>query len=180
MPVIKRNGITYGPNGEVILSKAEYDALPASKNTDNVDYFIYDYGQILTIDHVYPVGSIFMSINNVNPGTYLNGTTWEAWGSGRVPVGVDENDPYFITAEKSGGEKTHKLTTSEMPSHTHSSVIRCTGADNSNFSGHIANAVEANDTNTQKDTLVTGSAGGDGAHNNLQPYITCYMWKRTA
>ena len=59
---------------------------------------------------IYPVGSIFMSVNNVNPGTYLTGTTWEAWGSGRVPVGVDSNDTSFDTVEETGGGKTTSYT----------------------------------------------------------------------
>ena len=43
------------------------------------------------VDHIYPVGSIYMSVNNTNPGTLFGGT-WEQWGSGRVPVGVDMED----------------------------------------------------------------------------------------
>lgn len=67
---------------------------------------------------LYPIGSIKMSTENTNPSTYLGGT-WVAWGSGKVPVGVDSLDSDFSTVEKSGGEKTHKLTIDEIPSHTH-------------------------------------------------------------
>lgn len=75
-------------------------------------------GSNLTFDRVYPVGSIYLSVNNVNPGTLFGGT-WVAWGSGRVPVGVDVDDADFSTAEKTGGEKKHALTASEGPQHDH-------------------------------------------------------------
>ena len=67
---------------------------------------------------MYPVGSIYLSVNNVNPGTLFGGT-WEAWGSGRVPVGVDTSQSEFDRVEKTGGEKTHQLTETELASHGH-------------------------------------------------------------
>lgn len=85
------------------------------------------------INMVYPVGSIYMSVNNVNPSTFLGGT-WETWGSGRIPVGVKATDSNFNTVEKTGGSKTvvvehthntdsHKHTIPDhnhtMNSHTH-------------------------------------------------------------
>ena len=71
------------------------------------------------VDALYPVGALKFSANNVNPGTYLAGTTWAAWGPGRVLVGFDSGQTEFDTAEETGGAKTHQLTTNEMPSHTH-------------------------------------------------------------
>ena len=68
---------------------------------------------------VYPVGSIYMSVNSTNPSNLFGGT-WVAWGSGRVPVGINTSDTSFNTVEKTGGNKTHAITASEMPSHTHS------------------------------------------------------------
>lgn len=123
------------------------------------------------LDVMYPIGSIYMSTNATNPHDLFGGT-WEAWGQGRVPVGVNTSDNDFKTVEKTGGEKTHKLTVSEMPKHNHTALkhvelIRTQGGT----------------TYTQmqtQDTGYTGYTGGDAAHNNLQPYITCYMWKRTA
>ena len=49
---------------------------------------------------LYPVGAIYMSTANVNPSTFITGTTWVAWGSGKVPVGVDTSDTSFNTVEK--------------------------------------------------------------------------------
>ena len=79
---------------------------------------------------VYPVGAIFPTVNSVNPGTYLTGTTWELFGAGKTLVGVDTDDTDFNTVEKAGGAKTvnlnhshstgnHTLLLSEIPSHNH-------------------------------------------------------------
>lgn len=68
---------------------------------------------------VYPVGSIYLSVNSTNPSSYFGGT-WVAWGSGRVPIGVNTSDTSFNTVEKTGGNKTHAITSNEMPSHNHS------------------------------------------------------------
>ena len=122
---------------------------------------------------LYPVGSIYMSVNNTNPSTFFGGT-WVSWGAGRVPVGVDANDTDFATVEKTGGEKTHTLTVSEMPSHKH--TVEAIG------SGTTQQELTAfNVSNTSGIDGYTGTdfTGGGQAHNNLQPYITCYMWKRT-
>ena len=133
------------------------------------------------LDLVYPVGSIYMSVNSVNPSTIFGGT-WERWGEGRVPVGVYEPDSDFSEAGLIGGEKTHKLTTGEMPSHKHS--LNNDGGnigyyDGSNGSYRYSTGWNPQSTRTDI-SISSGSTGGSQAHNNLQPYITCYMWKRTA
>ena len=126
-------------------------------------------------DLIYPVGSIYISVRSTNPGTLFGGT-WVAWGAGRVPVGVNTSDSSFNTVEKTGGEKTHKLTTNEMPNHGHQTNITL-GNRTQSGSGIWAAAPGEVDS-----TWVgyAGGVGGSAAHNNLQPYITCYMWKRTA
>lgn len=140
---------------------------------------------------IYPVGSIYMSVNNTDPGTLFGGT-WEAWGTGRVPVGVDSGDSDFSTAGKTGGEKRHILSNGEIPSVTGSFYLHGSGDGSC-----IANPVgcfAGSDINTghyrEGGTSVAANSsaiyvrfnnGGEGqSHNNLQPYITCYMWKRTA
>ena len=131
---------------------------------------------------VYPVGSIFMSAVNTNPGTYLGGT-WVAWGAGRVPVGVDTSQPEFNGVEKTGGAKTHVLSVAEMPSHMHKNhawnIIVAQGGNSGRFgfpAGNFARPmIEDSDQNRYDE-----ASGGGQAHNNLQPYITCYMFKRTA
>lgn len=138
------------------------------------------------IDSVYPMGSIYMSVVNKNPSEFFGGT-WVPWGTGRVPVGVNTGDSNFNAVEKTGGETSHKLTVSEMPSHTHVEYLRCEYP-----TGQIVNGVYVKTncwgwSNQMKATAVastmdtsTSSTGNNGSHNNLQPYITCYMWKRTA
>lgn len=125
---------------------------------------------------IYPVGSIYMSatMSSAAQVEAAFGGTWVAWGAGRVPVGVDTTQTEFDTVEETGGEKTHTLTIAEMPSHVHK-VHAGWGA------GSLGNnflRVDSNNPKNQWDD--TFSTGGDQAHNNLQPYITCYMYKRTA
>lgn len=129
-------------------------------------------GQNGIVDLIYPVGAIYMSVNNVNPSTFLGGT-WVAWGSGRVPVGVNTSDGNFNTVEKTGGASTHTLTVQQMPSHQHAVMYVPITAGSGN--------VQAGLPTSQSGYAASSEAvGGGQAHNNLQPYITCYMWKRTA
>lgn len=130
--------------------------------------------------HAYPVGSVYTSVVSTNPATLLGVGTWVAFGAGRVLVGLDASQTEFDTVEETGGSKTHTLTESELPSHTHntlssyqnnvevigSSVVTITEADRSGADGDV--------------DIATSSTGSGAAHNNLQPYITVYFWKRTA
>ena len=118
------------------------------------------------------VGDIIFSTSDENPSTIYGGT-WVAWGKGKVPVGVDTSDSDFNTVEKTGGEKEHTLTVDEMPSHKHDFGQQF--ATTSNLSGAYGYYMIAG---TQTDVIK--NTGGNQPHNNLQPYITCYMWKRTA
>jgi hypothetical protein len=121
---------------------------------------------------VYPVGSIYInSTDNTNPGTLLGFGTWTAFGAGRVPVGYNSGDSDFDTAEETGGEKEHTLTESELASHNH--ITRATKFE----SGTDVALIRDGD---QRGSNPTDNTGGDSPHNNLQPYITVYMWKRTA
>lgn len=124
---------------------------------------------------VYPVGSIYLSVSPTNPGTLFGGT-WVEWGKGRVAVGVDAGQTEFATVEKTGGEKTHKLTTAEMPSHSHQIDLVNEGTTDSSDAWQIAQTTK----HTYTTYTNTKTSGGDQPHNNLQPYITCYMFKRTA
>ena len=123
------------------------------------------------LSSLHPVGSIYMNASNsTNPATLLGFGTWVAFGAGRVPVGIDSGDTDFDTAEETGGAKTHTLTVNEIPAHTHS--VPNSGSQNNSFD---SGTTVGNDT-----TGTSGSTGGGQAHNNLQPYIVVYMWKRTA
>jgi hypothetical protein len=117
---------------------------------------------------VYPVGCIYTSTVSTNPNTLFGFGTWSEYGQGRVLVGKSA-EAEFDTAGKTGGEKTHTLTIAEMPAHTHkvgsTSLVTASGGNERKPEGTSDN---------------TSSTGGGQAHNNLQPYIVVYFWKRTA
>lgn len=133
------------------------------------------------LDLTYPVGSVYSSTNSTDPSDLFGGT-WKSL-EGMVLVGVDSNDDDFSASKKTGGEKTHTLTESEMPNHHHE------------FAGKINS-----DTDYQGDWVAswgysgqyyqdgvwhprmgsTTSAGGGSPHNNMPPYYTVYMWERIA
>lgn len=124
------------------------------------------------LEKVYPVGSIYINASvSTNPATLLGFGTWTAFGAGRVLVGLDSTDTDFDSAEETGGAKTHTLTTSEIPSHTHTTTIGVA-------SGGSAPGALENRTPTGGVNYTSSSTGGGQAHNNLQPYIVVYMWKR--
>jgi|GEM_PF-1303457 len=139
--------------------------------------------QAITVDKLanevflkmYPIGSIYTSVVNTSPSTLFGGV-WTAFATGRTLVGIDTTQAEFNTIEKAGGAKTHTLTVPEIPGHTH--VQRVT-------TGNTGTALR-NDYSSDGRGLIydqgveTSIAGGGLAHNNLQPYITVYMWKRTA
>ena len=163
------------------------------------------------VPELYPVGSIYIASNSTNPSTYFGGT-WVAFGTGRTLVGIDTSDTSFDTVEETGGEKTHQLTTSEIPAHTHGSKsltgsfqVRRFGTSGTGINiamgtggiiskeivtwsgNHCLVGVNLVSTSTSQYETVwfTGthehsSVGSNTAHNNLEPYITVYMWKRTA
>lgn len=138
---------------------------------------------------MHPVGSIVITTVAQSPELVFGGT-WITWGSGRVPVGVDKAQEEFETVEKTGGEKNHWLSIHETPSHTHALEPNGNahsfswGANKGNV--HVqANAVGGASPSgsnylytRQNEWNQTGASGSTQPHNNLQPYITCYMWKR--
>lgn len=132
----------------------------------------------ITIQRLWPVGSIFMSTVATNPAQTLGGT-WVRWGQGRVPVGVDENDADFKSPSLTGGEKTHKLTIDEMPEHSHTSNGSVIKMSDTNYGLNIGSGTQWVKATGDKGSVVQPT-GGSQAHNNLPPYVTCYMWKRTA
>lgn len=127
---------------------------------------------------IYRVGDIVKSTSSVNPGNSiasggLGFGTWEAYGVGRVLVGIDAGQTEFDTVGETGGAKTHTLTTGEIPSHAHTMDARLLTQA---APGSTMRVLTASGTSNQ-DTQTTG---GGGAHNNLQPYQVVYIWRRTA
>lgn len=126
---------------------------------------------------IYPVGSIYMSTTNTNPGSTLGGT-WVAWGSGKVPVGIDLTDTDFDTIGKTGGSKyTEK--------HSHGQYIDAGGSKTpytlANGGGQSTpGKYLGGNYNDYTGPQVLTTEFGTGNAGNLQPYIVCYMFKRTA
>ena len=136
----------------------------------------------------YPVGSIYVSTESANPGTKFGGT-WVAFGSGRTLVGVDSSQIEFASVGLTGGAKTHTLTINEMPSHAHSLYANTftwgvtSGLAAPVYAGALAYSGYPTNNSLVTDQFqysLTKYSGDSQPHNNLQPYITVYMWKRTA
>jgi len=134
-------------------------------------------------DQVYPIGAIFTTVtayaNSAAVVTAIGGTTWTAFGGGKVLVGLDSSDTDFDTVEDTGGAKTHTLTEAELPAHSHDYAGgEYTGANDygTNMSvNNLGSTTDGRSTNFNSETVGSGTA-----HNNVQPYIVVYFWKRTA
>ena len=123
----------------------------------------------------YRVGDLFLTTIATNPSNFLGGT-WQLFGPGRCLVCVDTSQTEFNSVKKTGGEKTHKLTIDEMPRHQPQALLN-TG--DSNTTGSAINWQVVHNGRFYGGDMFK-SFGGDKSHNNLQPYITCYVWIRTA
>lgn len=125
--------------------------------------------------------------SDTDPNQIYTHQTWERFAKGRTLVGVNENDTGFETVGQTGGEKTHKLTTAEMPAHgnhTYTSLayagaktyyLGTKGMSTYGSAGRGWIEVSGGEFYPAGQSL-----GGSSAHNNLQPYETVYYWKRTA
>lgn len=124
----------------------------------------------------YRVGDLFLTTIATNPSNFLGGT-WELFGPGRCLVCVDTSQSEFNSVKKTGGEKTHTLNTNEIPAHQHSLL-------NANLVGYTVSwtsySADAQEGKGFPNNIRTTFAGGNQPHNNLQPFITCYVWIRTA
>jgi hypothetical protein len=141
------------------------------------------------LSSVYPVGSVYINAtNSSNPASILGFGTWTAFGTGRVPVGYDASNSNFNAAEKTGGSAD-----AIVVSHTHSVSESAHSHNYDKFTGQLGPGGGVNMagsdgtpayTSTASSSTTTGlsisSTGSSGTDANLQPYITVYMWKRTA
>ena len=137
-----------------------------------------DEGIKYLIDCIYPIGHITETTNeNFNPNVSYSWQTWERYGNGRVTVGVDESDSDFAIVGFEVGEKKHELTVEELPSHSHAQYVTA----NSGGSGLRQDfTADKSGVTTYPQGVNTGSTGGGLAHNNIQPSVTVYRWRRTA
>ena len=145
-------------------------SLPSSLQSNQL--FFQTLGSNYILDNVYPVGSIYMSVNSTNPKNLFGGT-WEQI-QGRFLFGMNSSYP----AGSTGGEITHALTIDEMPEHNHTIYYPNAGGPygNANIS-----YPEGSDTNMTwcAEMCKTAPTGGGAAHNNMPPYLSVYIWKRT-
>lgn len=149
-----------------------------STNGDGQVSFTTLTGVTATIANAYPVGSLYMNAtNSTNPATLLGFGTWSSFGAGRVLIGIDSSDTDFDTAEETGGSKTHTLSVAELPAHTHT-ISGNISRSGFSFEHHQFNSRMPGENFDTNPTV--SNTGSGSAHNNVQPYIVVYMWKRTA
>lgn len=156
----------------------------------------------------WPVGAIYISATDTNPSQTLGFGTWTAFAPGRVLMGVgvgnDGSDTVNIQNPLvQGGRYYHTLTVGEMPAHAHghdiggtavsagahSHVLTARGSDRDGLGALTPSRISwsGDPINTEVSGAhehalrITGgvqSTGGNQKHNNIQPYITVYMWRR--
>lgn len=158
--------------------------LPSSPATDQL--FFQTVGINFVLDNVYPVGSIYMNVNSTNPGTLFGGT-WEQI-QGRFLLGMNSSYP----AGSSGGEATHTLTVNEMPSHKghlSAGIVDYVPRGKGNYKGFLnSDKMTAYGDDGRGWDVFSGNeihpaseaVGSGWAHNNMPPYLSVYIWKRTA
>lgn len=139
--------------------------------------------QVATFEKIFPVGSIYITTDSsINPAEIFGVGTWEIFGQGRTLVGLDTSQSEFSSIQQTGGEKTHTLTVSEMPSHSHN--ITCGSTENAAVVGSSSAVFRQEDigdswcpTGSIYDAKIQNTGGGQ-PHNNLQPYIIVIFWHR--
>ncbi|MBU2706558.1 hypothetical protein KCM76_11215 [Zooshikella marina] len=134
---------------------------------------------------VYPVGSLYFNVTNgENPSKLLGMGEWQPFGQGRVILGAGSTkdargESRNFAAGSTGGEFQHQLTIPEMPAHTHRQGLR-----EKNKFGNTLGLVGYNGFGPMKAKNGADNIrpmmpeGGDKPHNNIQPYVTVYIWKR--
>ena len=121
------------------------------------------------LKQMYPIGSIYISIVETNPKDLFGFGEWEQIKDTFL---LSAGDTYIAGA--TGGEATHKLTINEMPSHSHT-LQNPVGPTGGSVAGYVWSQQIENWGN-----MAAKAVGGSQPHNNMPPYLTVYMWKRTA
>lgn len=140
-------------------------------NPTNGRLFFQETSVTSLIDLVYPVGAVYISMNQTSPQTLFGGT-WKQI-QGRFLIGAGTAYP----AGSTGGEATHTLTASEIPDHTH--TFKYTGQSVTTGVNSIRLYQAASNQYNAYSGGQSSNCGGQ-AHNNLPPYMAVYMWTRTA
>ena len=181
-------------NGQKVLRLTDSGG---DKTNTSVNLDSQSGGIIITLDnktltdHLFPVGSIFFSIDSTNPSGRFSGTAWAQVANGRFIAGVGQgtdSNTNKLTVNVGGGnygEYTHKLRINEMPIHRHG----FTGA-NGNVNNQSRSPFELTNDDAEQSWLPGSAAnsgsrgildsGGDDFHNNTPPAFGMYVWQRTA
>ena len=187
------SGATYAATTMYTSNTVSYDNTISGLDSDNVQGALdrlysaaTDYTSLaarvsaleaIVPDDIYPVGSIYTSINSTNPSTLFGGT-WVAFGTGKTLVGVDTSDTSFDTVEETGGAKTKSytpvgtvgntmLTVDQIPSHNHS-IPALSGSTTAANNVGLARSAGAH-------THKAGTLGGSGVmEGNNGNYMNAY------
>lgn len=158
---------------------------------------------IISFDQIYPIGAIYMSIVSTNPATLFKIGNWEALPAGRVLLAQGTSTwGVNYSAGSTGGEDKHTLTVSESAPHNHTGNATTSGSTHTHAltmrashgksgNGGVPRFGDGDiwsDYKTQNlsaagehsHAITINNSGGGQAHNNMQPYLSVYMWKRTS
>lgn len=166
----------YGDLVAIGIYKEDFDELYDTAVNDAVDEAV-PLAVSAALQAMMPVGYIVTLGISTNPATLYGFGTWTRI-QGRVIVGVSSTDGDFDLND-TGGEKTHLLTEAEMPSHRHTTVDRIMVWD-AGRSGAAAGSGFGAQWYGWGDGSWMNYTGGSQSHNNMQPYISKYVWERTA
>lgn len=128
--------------------------------------------KVPTFNDIYPVGSIYMNINNKNPSTLFGGTWIQIEGRFLLSAGGS------YAAGDVGGNATHTLNVNEMPNHTHK-ILQAN--NNGNTGVWVDNVSTTNNLKVDwsADNVIQ-KTGGSQPFSIMPPYLVVYMWQRTA
>lgn len=158
---------------------------------------------IISFDQIYPIGAIYMSTVSTNPATLFKIGNWEALPAGRVLLAQGTSIwGVNYSAGSTGGEDKHTLTVSESAPHNHTGNATTSGSTHTHAltmrashgksgNGGVPRFGDGDiwsDYKTQNlsaagehsHAITINNSGGGQAHNNMQPYLSVYMWKRTS
>ena len=164
-PYVTINNVNYEVQDGIYTGGTDLNAQTFNTMQSNIEQ---------AINSIYPVGSIIIRDDTEDMSNFL-GFTWEKVFAGKVLVGVDENDNDFKPIGKTGGEKKHTLTVSEIPKHMHDYSVGNNPTTDSDYDCVASSYRGGNSKNFN-----TSETGGSNAHNNLQPYQVVAYWKRIA
>lgn len=150
----------------------EVISLAVQDNTDNIAALSNQISNISStiFDNIYPVGSIYMSVNNTNPANLFGGTWTQL--KDRFLLGAGST----YTNGSTGGSATQKLSAANLPSHTHPQYVATNGGSTSanlDYNGWVSNGKAV------AQGIPTGATGQGTRFDIMPPYLVVYMWQRT-